>query len=771
MYIFRREGPNATVFWDVFMWTDDPDYVPTDDDYRNAAVLQQGTASNPSPGPGATDVPRDAALSWKAGAFAGRHDLYLGMDEAAVAQATTADPAGVYQGRLDTNTYSVAPLAFDQTYYWRVDEVNQTPDAGVIKGTVWSFTTEPYAYAIQPVAATASSSQADMGPEKTIDGSGMTGDLHGTEPTTMWLSAGVQPNWIQYEFDQPYVLREMQVWNFNQLIESFLGFGAKQVTIETSIDGATWTPVVDAPEFAQAPAAGDYAANTTVGLGGAEAKYVRLTINTNYSGMAPQVGLAEVRFSYIPVRARAPQPADAATDVPVEASLNWRPGRQAASHTVYLGSDADAVANGTIPAETVTEHQYLPASLDFGTAYYWRVDEVNAVTYPGNVWSFTTQEYAVVDDFEGYTDQPGEEIFSTWIDGFTNGLSNSIVGYFTASGGTFGETAIIHGGKQSMPFEYNNVKTPYFSEAEREFSSVQDWTVHGADTLVVHFRGNPPAFSEVAGTITMSAGGVDIWNTADEFRFAYKPLTGDGTIVVKVESVGNSDPWAKAGVMMRDSLDPGARNALAYVTPDGRVGWQFRQLMGGTSDSTRSEPGEVTLPHWVRLTRSGSTIKAEHSSNGTTWEPMVEVANPTEPTARDISLGSTIYVGLAVTSHNPNATTTAVFSDASTTGGVAGAWQVQAIGVDQPANDAASLYVAVQDSAGKLKVVTHPDPAATTLANWQAWQIPLSEFSAGGVNLARVKKLILGVGDRTNPKADGAGHLFFDDIGVGHPIP
>ena len=95
----------------------------------------------------------------------------------------------------------------------------------------------------------------------------------------------------------------------------------------------------------------------------------------------------------------------------------------------------------------------------------------------------------------------------------------------------------------------------------------------------------------------------------------------------------------------------------------------------------------------------------------------------------------------------------------------------QAIGVDQPANDAASLYVAVQDSAGKLKVVTHPDPAATTQASWQAWQIPLSEFNAAGVNLTRVKKLILGVGDRSNPKPDGAGHLFIDDIGVGHPIP
>jgi hypothetical protein len=124
-----------------------------------------------------------------------------------------------------------------------------------------------------------------------------------------------------------------------------------------------------------------------------------------------------------------------------------------------------------------------------------------------------------------------------------------------------------------------------------------------------------------------------------------------------------------------------------------------------------------------------------------------------------------------VTSHNATATTTAVFSNVSTTGSVTGSWQVQAIGVAQPANEAAPLYVAVQDSAGKSKVITHPDPAATTLATWQAWRIPLTEFSAGGVKLTAVKKLILGVGDRSNPKADGAGKLFIDDIGVGHPAP
>jgi hypothetical protein len=766
MYIFRREGTNATVFWDVFMWTDDPDYVPTDDDYRNAMVPVAGTASNPTPGAGATDVPRDAALSWTGGPSAGKHDVYFGTDMAAVTQATAAaEPAGVYQGRVDSTTYTLGLLANGQTYYWRVDEVNQAPNNNVVTGTVWSFTVEPYSYRIKPAAATASSAAPGMGPEKTIDGSGLTGDLHGVEPTTMWMSTGVLPNWIQYEFDQVYQLESLQVWNSNQLVESFVGWGAKNVVIETSADGATWAPVANVPEFAQAPGAAGYAANTTINLGPVQAKYVKLTINTTWGGLTPQAGLSEVRFSYVPVQARLPQPASAAQGVGIDTSLDWRPGRGAASHQVYFGTDATAVTNATAAARTVAEHGFVPDSLLFGTTYYWRVDEVNTVTYPGPIWSFTTQEYVPVDDFESYTDKPGEEIFSTWIDGFTSGASGSTVGYLTAAGGTFGETAITHGGKQAMPFEYNNVKTPYYSEAERTFDTSQDWTAHGADTLTLYFRGNPPAFAEAAGTITMSGSGTDIWDVADQFRFACKSLTGDGTLVAKVESVGNTDPWAKAGVMIRESLDPGARFAAVYATPGNGVRYQARTLNAGaaTSDTSVATAEQMALqtPIWIKVERKGSSFSCYYSADGAKWTTM-----SWDPQTINMMTGP-IYIGLAVTSHNATATTTAVFSNVATTGSVTGSWQVQAIGVAQPANDAAPLYLVVQDSAGKSRMITHPDPAATTLATWQQWRVPLSDLT--GIKLTAVKKLTLGAGDRANPKPGGAGKLFIDDIGVGHP--
>ncbi|MCL5736031.1 MAG: discoidin domain-containing protein, partial [Actinobacteria bacterium] len=457
MYILSREDRGIM---DVFMWTDDPDYRPTDDDYRNAKVPVIGAASSPSPNDGATDVPRDVTLTWAVGKFAVAHDVYLGTGFADVNSAARTDAKGVLasQGQADATFAPAGVLAYGQTYYWRADEVNKPSDNQIFKGNVWSFTVEPYGYPIAPVAATASSSQPDMGPERTIDGSGMAGDLHGVDGTTMWLSdaAGPQPNWIQYEFDRAYKLHDLQVWNSNGEVESFIGFGAKGVTVETSIDGTTWTPVANVPEFSQAPGTPGYAANTTVNLGDVEAKFVKLTIGTSWGGISPVTGLSEVRFSYAPMQARAPLPGAAAKEVSVNTSLQWRPGRGAASHNVYFGTDADAVTNGTAAAKTMADHGFTPDSLLFGTTYYWRVDEVNAVTYPGDVWSFTTQEYAAVDDFESYTDKEGEQIFSAWVDGFTNGTNGSTVGYMTAARGTFGETTIIHGGKQSMPLDYNN---------------------------------------------------------------------------------------------------------------------------------------------------------------------------------------------------------------------------------------------------------------------------------------------------------------------------
>jgi regulation of enolase protein 1 (concanavalin A-like superfamily) len=748
----------AQEFWiDDVKWYEG-DYVPTQ-------VKSKRSAGSPTPDDKATDIPSDPMLSWKAGPFAATHNVYLGTSFDDVNTADLSKAVG--KNQTDTAFKVTDPLEYGTTYYWRVDEVNAAPSSTVFKGDVWSFTVEPYAYPIPGASITATASSQDKsttGPANTINGSGLTGDLHATASDTMWVSSmtGTTPVWIQYQFDKVYKLQELWVWNHNTEMEPVLGYGFKDVTIETSTDGTTWTALKDV-QFARAAALAGYAHNTTVDLGGVMARYVRLTANSNWSMIGLKAcGLSEVRFYYIPVEARAPQPGQYAENVAVNASLDWRPGRDVTSHTVVFGADKAAVAAGTAASKSVTAHGFAPSALEFGTTYYWKVDEVGTATYPGSIWSFTTQQFATVEDFETYTDKVGEEIFTAWVDGYTNG-NGSLVGYINASGGTFGEVNIVHSGKQSMPFEYNNVKTPYYSEAERTFDTTQDWTVSGANSLALWYMGYPTGFADKGNNaFTVSSAGSDIWGNGDQFRFIYKQITGDGSVTVKVDSLTRSDAWSKAGVMIRETLEANAKNAMVAVTPDNSCAFQWRTNTGGASSNTGWPTGTaaVRAPYWVRITRTGNDFKAESSPDGKTWTAL--------GTAQNITMAATAYIGLAVTSHNTAAYSTAELSNVSTSGTVTGAWQNLSIGVTQWSNGAAPLYVTVTDKAGKSKTVVNPNPAAVNASVWTQWQIAFNDLS--GVNLAAVKKLTIGVGDRANPKAGAAGMLYFDDIGFGKPI-
>ncbi|MGE5293637.1 MAG: LamG-like jellyroll fold domain-containing protein, partial [Solirubrobacterales bacterium] len=412
----------------------------------------------------------------------------------------------------------------------------------------WSFTVEPYAYPVTNVTATASGSAAGMEPQNTVNGSGLDDlDQHSASATHMWMSAGTLPAWIQFEFDAIYKLDEMWVWNSNQLIENLLGFGAKDVAIEYSTDGETWAALDGVPEFSRAPGSPTYTANTTIDLKGIMARYVKLTINSNWGGMTQQTGLSEVRFFYVPTVAREPVPTNGATDVSVEAGLDWRPGRETASHVVYLGTDSAAVAAGTVPSKTVTEHGYSPADLAFGTQYFWRVDEIESTgTYTSDVWSFSTEPYAVIEDFESYNDD-NRRIYQTWIDGVTDGSSGSQVGYNESP---FAERTVVHGGKQSMPLIYNNASFA-FSQTTRTFDEAQDWTAHGVKTLSLHFAGT----AENTGRLYVKIG-------------ASKVLyDGDATDVARAGwQAWNIDLSAVNGVGSVDSLTIGIEGSGAAGT-------------------------------------------------------------------------------------------------------------------------------------------------------------------------------------------------------------
>ncbi len=757
--------------------------------YLAGLSLEVGKAGILSPADRATDVVRDAALSWKAGEFSRTHDVYFGTSFDDVNSAERGSPRGVLvsQGQ-DAIAYDPAGLLdFGQTYYWRIDEVNAPPtDSKIFKGAVWSFTAEPFAYPITgTIKATASSSlTAAMGPEKTINGSGLSAtDEHSTASSDTWLSKkGTTPIWIQYEFDKTYKLYEMWVWNSNQAVEATVGFGAQDVKVETSVDGTNWIALANAPAFNQATGEPNYVHNTTVDFGGLSAQFVKLTINTNWADSTKQAGLSEVRFFYVPVKAFGPTPADAGTGVAINGVLNWRSGREAVKHNVTIGSDAAAVANGAVASQTVTDHSFSLASLglEYGRTYYWKVDEVNEAAatqvWAGDVWSFTTIGYGVVDDFESYNDLCNR-IFFGWIDGFgysafadcgvaanLGNATGSTVGNINAP---FAEQTIVHSGRQSMPMSYDNAKSPFYSETQHEWQTAQSWTGGGANTLTVWVRGDAPAFLETSpGTIVMNGMGTDIWNNADEGRFVYKTLKGNGSILAKVDAVANTNAWAKAGVMIRGSLDAGSTYAFACVSATSGVAFQHRDTAAGAAVGDTVTP-VLTAPYWVKVTRNGTAFTAQRSLDGVTWVDI------TPATAFTITMANDVFIGLAVTSHQTGSVCGTKLSSVSTTGNVTGAWQTADMGVAQSTsgNTPEAFYAAVQDSAGKTKVVTCPDLAVISTGNWAQWDIALSQFSSAGVNLGSVKKMMVGVGDPSSPKAGGTGKLYIDDIRLTRVAP
>jgi hypothetical protein len=467
-------------------------------------VVNAGLSWNPSPKDGAEDVPLDVSLGWSSGFYALKHDVYFGtsFDDVNSATATT-DPAGVYMGPQDINTYATERLETGKTYYWRIDDVGGPPDDRIYKGSVWQFTVEPLAYPIagENISVTASSSNStEEGPEKTVNGSGLSDDQHSSTLADMWLSSSGEPGsaWIQYEFDKSYKLYQMLVWNYNgsMLLTSY---GLKEVTIEYSTDATNWTQLGNVPELAQASGVEDYAHNTTIAFDGVPVKYVKITANSNWGGgVFDRYGLSEVSFLYIPLRARELQPESSATNVDPDVTLTWRSGREAAEHNVYISTDERAVVVSNVPVSIVTEAADGPLSLDLGETYYWKVNEVNMTETPpmleGEIWNFTTRNFLVVDDFESYNDIPIEEedsnpVYLMWADGFDNPSANgSTIGYVEPFQPSM-ETRIVHSGSQSVPFMYdNNLR---YSEAVLSLSPPQDWIEHGVKVLSLYFHGDP----------------------------------------------------------------------------------------------------------------------------------------------------------------------------------------------------------------------------------------------------------------------------------------
>ena len=171
--------------------------------------------------------------------------------------------------------------------------------------------------------------------------------------------------------------------------------------------------------------------------------------------------------------------------------------------------------------------------------------------------------------------------------------------------------------------------------------------------------GSPAAAGSASyanGVFTVNGGGSDIWGGSDQFNYVSQPLTGNASIVARVTSQSDTDPWAKAGVMIKQSTAGGSSYALLAVTPGNGVNFQY-------GFNTSASGGSYTFPNaWLKLTRSGNTITAFSSADGTTWTPVG---------ATTISMTDPVTIGLFNCAHNGSALNTATFDNVSVTAGAA----------------------------------------------------------------------------------------------------
>jgi len=753
----------VTYYWRVDEVNDLQPDSPWKGDIWSFTVASK-SAFQPIPVDGSLFIDPNVTISWTKGAGSVIHFLYFG-DNLDDVQAGTG---GTNKGTIGEPNYHPGLLELEKTYYWRIDEFD-----GMRRhtGDVWSFTTtledlgtvgfdlwedvtgnqltdltDNANYPSNP----SSSSELTLfsvgtGPEEGI-GDNYGGRIHGwlyvplTGDYTLWLTCADQGElWLSTDDDPANVqlLASEPTWGwygaFNRKSDpiSLIG-GNRYYIMAIWKEGTDWD-------------------HCQVAWQGAGIRYQEI-IQGNY--LSP----------YRPVNAYAPTPKDGSTFINQTPMFFWTSGKNAISHNLYLGVDPNAL--NQIATLSAAQNKYGPLAppLDVNQTYYWRIDEVNDLhpdsPWIGQAWSFTTADYIVVDDFEDYNDV-SNRIYDTWGDYYVNNTGMT-VGHIDPP---FAEGTIVHYGAQSMYVRYDNdgavnegtsleqSGTQFYSEAEREWDDPQDWAGQNAESLTLWFRGIPASVGSFTQgpPITITAGGTDIFDTADEFHFAYKQFYGEGSIAAKVLSVSETDVWAKAGVMIRQSLDPGSVNVAMVVTPSSGVSFQYRAAVGaGTEEITETD---IRAPQWVRLTRTGNTFIGQYSANGTIWTTLGSV---------DVPMLLDVYAGLCLTSHNVDETCTAEFSNVTMTGTVTGDWQSQDIGINS--NIAEPLYVVLEDSAGNSALANNPDPAASITGDWTQWIVPFADFP--GVNMQAIKKISIGVGDKASTQPGTAGDLYIDDIGL-----
>ena len=487
-------------------------------------------ATNPSPPNGTIYEDIWVSLSWSPGDCAASHRVYFGDNFDDVNDGT----GGTFRGNRTSTSYVVGLPGFaysdglvpGTTYYWRIDEVNNMHPESPCKGDVWSFTV-PHMIAYNP-----SPPDGAVYEDTLVNLDWSAGDYAMSHDVYFGdnfddVNEGVESTFQGNQADTFFVV-------------GFGGFSYR----DGLVPGATYYWRVDEVNDTEP--------------------------NSPWKGNIWS-------FWIPPYTAYNPNPHDGAKFVDHNISLSWTAGLGAKLHTVYFGEDFDAVNNaaGNLAQENTI---YDPGPLKLAQTYYWRIDEVDNANpdspWIGPVWSFTTANFIVVDDFESYNDLDPDDpasnrIFNTWLDGYDNPINGSLV-----------EDDLwihwwprrVHSGNQSMPFSYDN--SVGYSEATANVDNLEidrDWTIEGVGVLSLWFHGrvsNAPeplyvALANSSGSPAVvyhdnpNAALIDTWT---EWNIYLQAFTDQGVDLTDVDTISigfgdrNNPQAGGSGTMYFDDI-------------------------------------------------------------------------------------------------------------------------------------------------------------------------------------------------------------------------